>query len=249
MTTLFLAWQDTGVSRSWYPIGRLDVDTDRDWYRFGYLRGALKAVKEAKLHPLAAFPDLRRKYESRELFPLFRNRVLDREREDFGEYLSLLDLKPDQADPLEILAISGGRRQTDNLEVFPKVTRSPEGGFRCRFFVHGWRHVSESAQNALMQLMPGDELKMAIELNNPATGLALQLQTSVDYHMVGWTPRYLVIDLVKSIQSSFQAIRATVVKVNPVSAPSQQRVLVELTGNWPENYDPMSSEDFQDINA
>jgi hypothetical protein len=199
------------------------------------------------LQPLASFPDFHKQYESEELFPLFRNRVLAVDREDFAEYLRLLDLQPEEADPLEILALTEGRRQTDNLEVFPKISRTAEGGFRCRFFLHGWRHVSETARQRLLSIQKEETLRVALELNNPATQLALQLQTA-DYHMIGWTPRYLVADLFKAIETSSEKIQARIVKINPNPAPSQQRVLVEMSGNWPPDYDPMSSEDFQDIN-
>lgn len=247
MTTLFLAWQDTRRSRGWYPIGRLDADLSRSHYHFHYVRGAARAHQEAGLQPLASFPDFHQQYESEELFPLFRNRVLPAEREEFAEYLRLLDLRPEGADPLEILALSEGRRQTDNLEVFPKISRTAEGGFRCRFFLHGWRHVSEAARQRLQSVQKGDPLRVALELNNPATKLALQLQT-VDYHMIGWTPRYLVADLSEAIETSSEKIQASIVKINPDPAPSQQRVLAEMSGNWPPDYEPMSSEDFQDIN-
>ena len=32
---------------------------------------------------------------------------------------------------------------------------------------------------------------VGLELNNPATTLAVQIQTT-DYHMIGWAPRYLL---------------------------------------------------------
>jgi hypothetical protein len=35
-------------------------------------------------------------------------------------------------------------------------------------------------------------------LTNPATQLAVQIQTQ-DYHVIGWSPRYLVSDLVNAI--------------------------------------------------
>ena len=169
MTTLFLAWQDTSRSRGWYPIGRLDADTAKPLYQFHYVHGAERAHEEAGLRPLASFPDFRGQYQSEELFPLFRNRILGSDREDFGEYLRLLNLRPDEADPLEILALTEGRRQTDNLEVFPKIIRNPDGGFRCRFFLHGWRHVSEPARQRLLELQGGEMLRVVLELNNPAT--------------------------------------------------------------------------------
>ena len=50
--TLFLAWQDKGVGRQWFPIGRLDVDVESEKYRFRYIHGAKRAEKEAGF-PLA----------------------------------------------------------------------------------------------------------------------------------------------------------------------------------------------------
>lgn len=246
MSTLFLAWQNPGQSRKWYPIGRLDADSAYGPFRFRYIRGAEKASQESGFAPLLSFPDFRQVYESKDLFPLFKNRILSPEREDFEEYLRYLDLQVAEPDPLLILALTEGRRQTDTLEVFPKIARNADGGFRCRFFLHGWRHVSDAAKRRIEQLQPEDELRVTIELNNPATGLAVQLQTD-DYHMIGWTPRYLVLDLVKIIGAEYRETRAKVVKVNPAPAPSQQRVLAELKGNWPNNMEPMSSEEFQDF--
>ncbi len=242
MATVFLAWQSPTETRAWYPIGRLEADSAVGPFRFCYVRGAQKAQREAGLQPLVSFPDFERQYASEQLFPLFRNRILSSEREEFDDYLRSLDLRPDVADPLEILAITEGRRQTDTLEVFPKIKVDEDGMFRCRFFLHGWRHVTKPAQERIDHLEQNAELRVAIEMNNPATGLAVQVQTT-DYHMIGWTPRYLVIDLVRAIGEAFTEIKATVVKMNPSPAPSQQRVLIEMTGTWPARFEPMSSED------
>ncbi len=244
MKTLFLAWQDAAKTRQWFPIGRLDAEPARDDYRFAYIKGAELAHEKAGLEPLDAFPDFTEIYRASELFPLFKNRVLTPERIDFPEYLRQLDIDPKNADPLEILAVSGGTRQTDNLEVFPKIHRNPDGGFQCKFLLHGWRHVNNPAQERLSALQAGEPLVVAIELNNPVSGLALQLETC-DYHMIGWTPRYLVNDLVKAIAASPSDISATLVQVNPAPAPSKQRYLICLKGHWPDDYEPMSGEEYQ----
>jgi len=242
--TLFLAWQDTAATRQWFPIGRLDADLPHSRFRFEYTKGAQLAHQKAGLEPLDAFPDFSKAYAASELFPLFKNRVITPERGDFAEYLRQLDLDPKNATPLEILAVTGGKRETDSLEVFPKIHRNSEGGFHCKFLLHGWRHVNDAAQTKLETLVAGEPLVISIELNNPATGLALQIQT-VDYHMIGWTPRYLVGDLVKAIADSPSDISANLVQVNPAPAPSKQRYLICLKGHWPENYEPMSGEEFQ----
>jgi hypothetical protein len=247
--TLFVAWQDTTHTRAWYPIGRLDADVGKSRFEFSYTQGAEIARERAGLEPLDAFPDFHKVYKSSELFPLFRNRILGANREDFKEYIQQLGLDPMHADPLDILALTGGERQTDNLEVFPKIRRQKNGDFSCRFFLHGWRHVNEPAQQRVLSLASGEQLRVAIEMNNPATVLAVQLQTPDDYHMIGWAPRYLVKDLFEAICESPNDIGATVVKVNPRPAPTKQRVLIEIKGRWAAEYEPMSTPEFQPFSA
>ncbi len=242
--TLFLAWQDKRLTRAWFPVGRLDVLASPRLYRFRYVHGAERANKQAGFEPLFDFPEWKRSYESSELFPLFQNRVISPERKDFADYLRMLDL-PQTAEPAEILAVGGGYRATDNFEVFPKLERRPDGSFRCRFFLHGMRHVSPAALKRLERLQPGEQLYVTLELTNPATTLAVQIQTT-DYHMIGWAPRYLVNDLVQAMAQAPQGYAAKVVRLNPLPAPSKQRLLVELSGNWPD-YEPMASGDFEPL--
>jgi hypothetical protein len=247
MKTLFLAWQAGHATREWYPIGRLDADLAKSYFRFGYTHGAERAHKEVDLKPLDAFPDFNSFFESSELFPLFSNRVIGKERGEFFEYLKRLDLAS-EANPIEILAVTGGERQTDNFEVFPKVQRNEVGGFEVRFFLHGWRHVHEVARGKIDTLVPGERLQVSIETNNPATGYAVQLMSS-DYIMLGWAPHYLVPDLVTVIAQCPVPFSARVIKVNPIPAPSKQRVLIQLEGCWPQNFEPMAGPDFQLIKA
>ncbi len=238
MKTLFLAWQDRGASHAWYPIGRLDADSAKSTYSFHYIQGAMKARDDAGLQPLASFPKFEERYESSELFPLFQNRVLDPHRKDFIQYLHWLDLDAQHADPIEVLAISGGERQTDNLEVFPKIGKAIDDSFRCRFFLHGLRHASDAARRRAESLCVGESLRVAIELNNPETGLALQLE-SADYEMVGWAPRYLIRDLVHAVADA-PSVGARIVRVNEAPAPANRRYLVEFSGKWPAQYEPMT---------
>ena len=251
MKTLFLAWQDKRLrgdhvdgTRAWFPIGRLDAEPEDSHYRFAYTRGVLQAKEKAGFQPLDAFPKFDVLYESSELFPLFQNRLISTKREDYAEYLQRLDLSPEHADPFEILAISGGGRQTDNLEVFPKIQARRDGSFSCRFFLHGWRHVNAPSQDRLNVLRPGEPLQVSIELNNPATGLAVQLETANDYFMLGWAPRYLIQDVLRAVAGGPSNMTARVVQLNPPPAPHNQRVLVELEGRLTAGYEPMSSDEF-----
>ena len=239
--TLFLAWQDRESSKAWYPVGQLDVDAEQPRYRFRYIGGARRAEEEAGFPPLVDFPDLDGDYRSRELFPLFKNRVMNSARPDFTEYLQRLDL-PEEADPIEILSRNGGRRVTDAYEVFPKIEKDSTGSFSCRFFLHGWRHIHGAATDRIGRLEPGEKLYVTLELTNPATRLAVQLQTT-DYCMIGWAPRYLVADLVAAMAEGPGSYGAKVVRINPEAVLAKQRVLIEMRGCW-NRHEPMSSEDF-----
>jgi hypothetical protein len=204
--TLFLAWQDQPASRRWFPIGRLDANIYKHTYRFRYTKGAKEAQKTTNFKPLPDFPQFEKDYKASELFPMFKNRVMSAGRPDFQDYLRQLDLDPKNIDPIQILSVSGGRRVTDEFQVFPQLKRGTDGSFSCRFFVHGSSHVSEPAQMRIDSLRMGERLNIALELTNPATEFAVQVQTA-DYFMVGWAPRYLVDDLAAAIANSPGPIR------------------------------------------
>jgi hypothetical protein len=244
MKSLFLAWQ--APTRAWFPVGRLDADLDASRYLFSYTKGALQAQRDVGFDALPAFPDLNRRYESSELFPLFQNRVLDPNRKDFKEYLMSLGLN-EFSDPIEILAVSGGQRQTDSLEVFPKIEKKLDNSFACRFFLHGLRYMSSEARAKALTLQPGQQLGVSLELTNPTHTPAMQLTTQ-DYQFIGWTPRYLVSDLLRAIVQHPE-VCAKVIRVNEDDVPANRRVLIELSGKLPAKFEPMSDEPYQLINV
>ena len=114
---------------------------------------------------------------------------------------------------------------TDNLEVFPKVEPDADGSFHIRFFLHGMRHLGERAIDSVRDLEAGEKLKVMVELNNPATRLAIPVLAE-DYVMVGWTPRYLVEDLLICLPNAPE-INAKVANVNRGHAPLNQSILID----------------------
>ena len=146
---------------------------------------------------------------------------------------------------MEILSRNGGRRVTDAYEVFPKMEKDRSGSFSCRYFLHGWRHINDSAKERVDRLEQGEELYVTLEWTNPATGWALQMQTT-DYCMIGWAPRYLVADLVEAMAEGLGSYGAKVGRTNPGTVLAQQRVLIEMRGCW-NRHEPMSSEDFMPL--
>ena len=247
--TLYLAWESKQPHRAWYPVGRLDADVEKSLYRFRYTGGAKRAQDVAGFPLLMEFPSLNGVYTASKMFPLFHNRVMNSKRPEFAVHLRNLGLTED-ANPVEILAINGGRRVTDAYEVFPKIEKAANGTFTCRFFLHGLRHVNQSVPERVKQLKKKEKLYLTLEIANPATKRAVQIQT-VDYYMIGWAPRYLVHDLFAALTDD-QEYSARVVRINSANVPTMPpvphdlRVLIEMKGQW-RNHDPMDSEDYQPL--
>ena len=242
--TLFTAWQDKGVNRQWFPVGRLDADIENKKYRFRYIGGAKRAAEEAGFPLIVAFPRMDDDYRSTRLFTMFGNRTMRPSRPDFKSYLDSFALTED-TDPMDMLAISGGHRITDSYEVFPQLVKDVDSSFTCRFFLHGGKHVSRAAQERLDSLTADEELYLALELTNPLGERAVQIQTT-DYYMIGWAPRYLAHDLSVALAGPQGSCRARVVQVNAMPIPSEQRVLIQMAGSLGD-HEPMSGPDFQPL--
>ena len=249
MKTLFVAWKDSQNTRGWFPVGRLDADVAGNLYRFRYLQGAMEAAERCGFAPFDSFPEFRQEYVGGELFPFFANRLQNLSRPSFREHLRRMDLEPhaqEAFDPIEVLAVSEGRRATDNLEIFPKVERAESGIFAIKFFLHGWRHIHPDGAARILTLKAGDLLGVAIEVTNAATVYAVQIQTP-DRVVLGYAPRYLVQDLVQVIARCSIPVSASVSRLNLPPTPPSQRLLVSFEGCWPEGYQPMSGDQFQSL--
>jgi HIRAN domain len=247
MNTLFLAWQDP-ISRSWFPIGKLTYDDQR--YHFGYIHGALLAQQQANFRPLLAFPNLNQSYSSIELFSPFANRLLNRSRPEYPEFIDWLNLTseshgdPYSIDPITLLGRSGGKRVTDHFEVFPFPKLSTAGEYEIYFFTHGLRHFPTHSQQRATECTVGEELLLVHDMQNQHDASALMLQT-FDRHTLGFCPRYLAKDFFKLVCTTPQAIKVVVEKVNPAPVPLQFRLLCKLTAQYEQGFQPFSSAEYQ----
>ena len=242
--TLYLAWQDD-LSGQWFAVGRLDADVGKAAYRFRYTGGAERAEQEAGFPPLLEFPDLRGDYQSSELFPLFANRVMNRRRPDYLDYLRGLDL-PAEADTVDILSANGGRRETDSYEVFPKIEKDLDGGFRCRFHLHVPRQARVEDGERIKLLRRDEPLSVTLRQSDRGTDTAVQIKTA-DGHMIGWSPDYLMHDLAAAMAEPPGDCRAMVVRSAPPLVPWRHRVLIEVQGRLLADHEPMSGSDFQPL--
>ena len=249
LKSLYLAWQSPSPHRRWYPVGLLEferIGENAGFYRFAYLKGALKADCEAGFCPIDSFPNFNRSYESAELFPLFQNRVMDDKRAGFANYLESLALPPEYREPIHILAVTGGRRRTDSFEVFPRIEPASGGHFELTFFLHGARYFGEEAMKALQTMKAGDPLKIAHEPINRGTGEpALRIETEEGV-AIGYTPNYLVPDFRYMMENCIYEAELCVERIN-TEHPLDSRILLRIAGCWPEGYEAMIPEDFREL--
>ena len=244
MKTLFLAWQDP-VSRSWFPIGRLTFNGKE--YQFNYTNGFLKALLERFFKPLPSFPDFSKVYTSQKLFPLFSNRVMPRSRPDYPEFVQWLNIPKHEDDPIALLARSGGKRVTDNFEVFPCPEPDENGRYRIHFFAQGLRHLPKPAIERINGLQVGELLYLAHEFQNRYDSSALLLCTE-DHWIVGYCPRYLCGDILQIISQHPELVRVEVDRLNQPPTPLQFRLLCKMTADW-RDFRPFSSPMYQPVSS
>ena len=245
MTTLYLAWRQP--DKRWWPVGRLSHDGSE--YVFVYTKGAVSAA-EGGFRPLMSFPDLDEVYASKQLFPLFGNRLPPKSRPDYQDFVEWLDLGPGEPDAMGMLARSGGRRETDMFEVFPLPEPSVEGCYESTFFVHGLRHRGSEAEDAARRLAPGDPLVLVPEPDNPHDPRALRVLTTVRGAHLGFVPRYLCED-VHSLQAAVgqAGVHVQVRRINASPTPAQFRVLCSLDAPWPAAFRPLGNPDFEPLHS
>jgi hypothetical protein len=123
MNTLFVAWQQPD-SREWIPVAKLERKNER--YFFSYTRGVHRAKGFLAFNRMDRLDAV---YESSSIFPLFANRLISKSRPEFHDYLRWLGLKSAAEDTLSMLALTGGIRGTDSIELFQPPSISSNGEY------------------------------------------------------------------------------------------------------------------------
>jgi hypothetical protein len=240
MKVLYLAWQNP-ENRNWVPVGKLSFEDGV--YHFVYTKGALRF---ANFIPFGRMSDRCAIYESKELFPLFANRLLSKSRPEYKDFLYWLKLRGPEEDPLALLARTGGIRGTDSLMVFPCPEKTEEGTYHLHFFSQGVRYLPNEAIRRVNVLTPGDLLCLMPDPQNSNDPFAIALRTQDPPVIVGYTPRYLNRDFQVFLKESPSDTRVVVERVNP-EAPMQLRLLCSLTAPWPSNFKPCSDPDYEPL--
>lgn len=217
-----ISWQSPS-SRDWIVVGKLTSDSD--YYHFHYTEGA----KADGFNGFVGMPEKHIKYSSKELFPIFKNRILSKRRPEYPFFLQWLDLTSKATD-LEVLAASGGIRQTDNIQVFKSFEIKNDGTFEYFFFLHGLSHLDSSAQQYVDALEKGRKLFLALDIQNPHDQYAVSVSQRDPSHLLGYCPRYLSVSLSTLLTDNGSKVELTVEKISD-DAPRNYRLLCKITGS------------------
>ncbi len=110
MKELYLIW-NSYISKNIIILGKLIKDDDK--YIFAYnIPGAKIAQNEGCVLPFKLDQSV---YVSKQLFPFFKNRIMDTHRRSFQDYLENLGLK--KYDDLKILEKTRGMSNGDNFQL------------------------------------------------------------------------------------------------------------------------------------
>lgn len=243
MNALFVAWRPSTPHEGWRPVGRLEHDGGL--YRFFYTHGATKPG----FRPFAQMDQLDQVYESEELFPVFANRLLSESRPEYEDFLRWggFDVA-NRPDPIVILSVTEGLRQTDAIEVFPCPQPDSESCYLNKFFLHGLRWMPDEALDRIARLETGEPLKLMPDPQNDYDPNAVGVRTDIDRMLIGYIPRYLSPDVLQLFYSCDGYSEVFVERVNR-DAPLQNRVLCRMRACWPEGFVPCTGEDFEPIPA
>lgn len=241
---LLLFWQNP-VSRSWLTIGLLEQCGGS--YFFRYSLSACKAFEAGEFVPFGVMQDLSKVYEAKELFPIFKNRLLAKSRPEYAEYLGWLNLSKESATDMDELSRSGGIRATDQLQLFPYPT-AQDGTYQTEFFAHGVRYLSSEQIARISMLKAGDELFLMNDPQNRVDSVAMAIRTEDPPIIIGYCPGFFARDFSQLLGLQHpRNVRLSVSKVN-LDAPLQLRLLCKLESPWPQDFKTFADDEFEEVN-
>lgn len=242
---LLLFWQNP-ASRRWVTVGLLEQCSGS--YLFRYSLSARAAFDAGEFVPFGVMRDLSKVYEAKELFPLFKNRLLAKSRPEYAEYLSWLNLTKDSVTDMDELSRSGGIRATDQLQLFPYPSVD-NGAYRAEFFVHGIRYLAPEQIARIAMLKSGDELFLMKDTQNRIDSWALAIRTEDPPSIIGYCPGFFVRDFSQLLDLQHpQNVKLSVSKVN-LTAPLQLRLLCKLESPWPDDFVTFADKEFEEVNV
>lgn len=226
--SVYLAWQDYNT-RKWHVVGLLEMrDSD---FLFNYTVGARSSND---FTPFSGMEDLTKTYISKDIFPLFKNRLLSSKRPEYHDFIKWLGLN-DSATPIDVLARSGGPRATDKLQMFKAIDVKSDGSFKHYFFSHGLAHLQSSALERVSNLKTDEKLYLALDSQNEHDVDAVVIRAGKPAEIVGYCPRYISSAISGLLRHDSKCVSIYVESL-PVKAPASYRLMCRLEGCVPNEY-------------
>lgn len=239
--TLVLCWREPDT-REWIPVGKLRKENNQ--YKFCYTKGINRAKKNNNFMMFGQMTEANKTYVSDELFPIFKNRLLQKSRPEYQEYLDWLGLDK-TLEPLDELSRTNGVRATDSLQLFEVPTKKDEK-YTTYFFSHGISHLPKNYVERIKKLKKGDKLYLMQDIQNKIDQYALMIRTDDPAELMGYCPRIYTKDLNTLIQQNgARNIYLTIETINH-DAPLQFRLLCKLETEWFSDFEPFADIDFQE---
>ena len=240
VTNLYVAWQDQ-VTRQWHTIARLR--RLESGYEFAFTRG----IAHLDTIPLDLFRmDVKKRYVSDELIPLFKNKLPSRNRNDFIKMANWLNLKGNEGE-FDALSKFGLIPGTDAILVYPEA-HVDSGEYHLEFFVHGIRHMHKDVLTRCGDLKEGDRLLPLLDVQNQVDPNAIALRCEDDSLLIGYVPTFYATDL-RRILGDQQLVANARVKIirNNKDAPLQLRLLCKFDASVPGYFQSLDSDIHQPI--
>lgn len=222
-SSVYLAWQDYNT-RKWHVVGLLKMRGSE--FLFNYTVGA--KISDNFI-PFSGMDDLSKTYISKDIFPLFRNRLLSSKRPEYPNFIKWLGLDSETATPINVLARSGALRATDKLQMFNAIEVKSDGSFKHFFFSHGLGHLQKSASDRVSQLVGNDKLYLCLDCQNEYDGDAVLIRAENPAEIVGYCPRYISNSISGLLQFNSTSVSIYVEALSS-EAPASYRLMCRLEG-------------------
>jgi hypothetical protein len=193
---MWLIWKHP-ESRRRYKIGVLsEVDSK---YTFKYVDPELNNATRVGFRCFPGFEDVKKNYESDELFANIETRLPNPGRADYLEILNSYNLEKDSS-KMEILKATKGRLVTDNYEFVPAFDSN-----KVEFDVAGTRHCPDVKECSDL-INVNDKLLLELEPENNYDSKAIKViyvKEGKKYHL-GYVPRYYANELAKLLEDKVE---------------------------------------------
>ncbi|MFT4277627.1 MAG: hypothetical protein QM576_14850 [Rhodopseudomonas sp.] len=237
---LYAAWQDP-KSRSWKTFGRLIRRNNE--FEFSFTKGA-SSLDSLPFDLFGMNPQSR--FVSSELLSLFRNKLPPRSRSDFAKMARWLNVNQDETD-FQLLRKFGLIPGTDSILIYPEPEME-NGCYSLEFFVHGIRHMSDSAIKICSDLGDTTQLFPMLDVQNDFDANAIALRPKDSPCLIGYVPIFYSSDLRRLLGDPSVAMNAKIKIVrNNVDAPIQLRLLCRFTCPVPPDFVPLREASQQSV--